>query len=329
MEEDRIAKMRSFFLNNLGFILVTFTVLIYLFYGLVTLDETGKTVKEIIIDSAVIWVVGFTIGRMFEYQGLLQGEKTDAVRRTRELHGNVTIAISPDIEYLDMWCEEQNELALKVGRTQYLSDSGLKYDAFFRKDGTIIDEALYIPKSENKIIEQRNVAKRKAIDKAVKCKITLLSTNSLTTSYASKRYDPYDFGLTKAEYTTRSSLSGAGQKVFLGIAFGMVGIKLIEDFAWGYLIYTGIQVGVFLLLGAILMMKAYFFVTETQRENTIKKINNLEKFKNTDKTKYKECVEHGEHESVRLLSTHVEETSNAESQNPGNGAATNTATEQL
>lgn len=287
MEDDKLVKWRTFFLNNLGFILVTLVVIIYLFYGLVKLDETGKSAGQIIIDSSIAWIVGFVISRMLEYQGFLIGEKTDTVKRTKELHGKRTEEISADIDVLDDWCNEQNELALKVGRTQLLSDCGLKYDKFFRKDGTIIDENLFIAKSDINVVEERNKRKRKAIEKAINCKITPLSTNSLTTSYSTKKYDPYDFGLTKAEYTAKSTISSSIQKVVLGVAFGYFGIKLIEDFAWGYLIYTGIQVGVFLLLGAIVMLKAYFFVSEEQREAMIKKINNLEKFKNSDKSKYR------------------------------------------
>jgi len=292
MNDDKAVRIRAFFLSNLGFILVSLTVVIYLFYGLVTLDETGKTAWQIIIDSAVAWIVGFSIARMLEYQGFLMGDKNESVQRTKELHGKTTMDISNDIEYLDDWCQHENELALKVGRTQILSAAGMKYENLFNSDGTMKDEAIEVKKSPIKVIEQRNKKKRKAIDDAINCKITPLSTNSLTTSYASKKYDPYDFGLTKAEYTSRSTMSAAIQKIILGVAFGFYSVELVKDFQWGYLIYTGIQVGIFLLLGGITMVKAYFFVIEAQREATIKKINNLEKFKNIDKTKYKEALKH-------------------------------------
>ncbi|NCC19391.1 MAG: hypothetical protein EOM29_10680, partial [Bacteroidia bacterium] len=273
--EDKATKWRTFFIGNLGFILVTLTVLIYLFYGLVTLDQSGKSAERIILDSAVAWIVGFSIARMLEYQGFLIGDKNESVQRTKDLHGTVTEAVSKDIEYLDEWCNEQNELALKVGRSSILSEVGLKYSTFFRENATIIDEALDIPKSGIKVIENRNKKKRNAIQRAINCKITPLSTNSLTTSFASKKYDPYNFGMTKAEYTARSTVSAILQKIFLGIAFGYYSVTLIDDFAWGYLIYTGVQVSIFLLLGGITMVKAYFFVIEAQREATIKKINNL------------------------------------------------------
>lgn len=293
MNDDKAMKARAFLLANLGFILVTVTVVIYLFYGWVTLDETGKTLERIILDSVIAWVVGFSIARMLEYQGFLIGDKNESVKNTKELHGKTTEDISPDIECLDDWCEEQNALALKTARTSILSEAGLKYDGYFRKDGTVIDENLETPKSKIKVVEERNKKKRAAVRRALDCKITPLSTNSLTTSYGSKKYDPYDFGMTKSEYTAKSTLSAAIQKVLLGIGFGYFTIQLIDDPEWGYLIYTGIQVGIFLLLGGITMVKAYFFVVEAQREATIKKINNLEKFKNIDKTKYKEALKNG------------------------------------
>jgi len=287
MSEDRIGKARAFFLNNLGFILVTVVVVVYLFRGLILLDETGKNAQQILIDSAIAWVVGFTIGRMLELQGFLSGDKAENVKRTKELHAQTTISVSKDIEVLDKWCEEQTALALKVARTQILSDAGLKYHTYFTDDGEIIDEALEIPVSENKIKEERNKAKRKAIHKAVACKITPLTTNSLTTSYQTKKHDPYNFGKTKAEYSRKSTIYAAIQKIILGVSFGYYGVKLIEDFSWGLLIYTGIQTAIFLVIGGIALLKAYIFVTEEQREAMIKKINNLEKFRNTDKSKYR------------------------------------------
>lgn len=291
--DDKALKFRTFLLANLGFILVTLTVAIYLFYGIITLDKADKTVWDIIIDSAIAWIVGFSIARMLEYQGFLLGDKNDSVQKTKELHGQTTMDISPDIEYLDDWCEGENALALKVGRTQILSTVGMKYDHLFNADATVKEENIPIAKSSVKVVEARNKKKRKAVNDALNCKITPLSSNSLTTSYSSKKYDPFDFGLTKTEYTARSTISAALQKIFLGIAFGFYTVELIKDFQWGYLIYTGIQVSIFLLLGGISLVKAYFFVIESQREATIKKINNLEKFKNIDKTKFKEAHKDG------------------------------------
>jgi hypothetical protein len=62
--------------------------------------------------------------------------------------------------------------------------------------------------------------------------------------------------------------------------FGYYGIKLIEDFRWELLIWTGIQVVIFLIAGITKFFSAFFFIVDDMRAKKIKKIDNILKFKN-------------------------------------------------
>jgi hypothetical protein len=263
---------------------------VYLFYGLVTLESSGKSFVEIFISSFVVWIVGYSIGQLLTLQGILIGEKDDSVINTKKEHARVIENIGSDITYLEYFCAEQTAQALKTARASKLSSVGLKYQDFFTDDGYVKEENVDIPFSNDEVKEARNKKKREAIEEAIYMKVTPLTVESLTTDNGNK-YDPYDYGKDKTAYIKSVAIKAAIQKVAIGVGFGYFAIKLIQDFAWGYLYWTGIQVGIFLLLGSIGLFKAYLFVTDTQRQNRIKKINKLEQFKGTDMARYKRMVE--------------------------------------
>ena len=286
MEENFATKLRKGIFSNLGFIMVFLVSIIYLFYGLITLDSSGKTLTEIIISSFVVWLVGYSITQLLTLQGLIIGDKDESVQATKEAHSQAVQKMGDNIVYLEYFCREETANALKTARVSRLTRVGLKYNDYFDKEGSVIEENITIPKSDNEIIEKRNIKKRKAINEAIYMKITALTVDSLTTDNGVK-YDPFNFGKNKPEYLKSVAIKSALQKVFIGIGFGYYAINIINDFDWAYLIWTAVQIGIFLLFGSISLFKSYLFVTDTQRQNRIKKINNIDKFNGLDKNRYK------------------------------------------
>jgi len=286
MKESWGTKLKKGMFENLGFIMAFLVAGIYLFYGLISLESSGKSLSEILISSFVVWVVGYSIGQLLTLQGILIGEKDKSVQDTKIAHGRVIEEIGDDIVYLENFCFDETANAKKTARAAKLSSVGLQYSDYFTDEGKVIEDNIVIPISENEIIEARNKKKRKAIEEAIYIKVTPLTVESLTTDNGNK-YDPFDYGMDKFAYLKGVAIKSAISKVALGVGFGYFAMKLIQDFEWGYLIWTGIQVGIFLLLGSINLFKSYLFVTDTQRQNRIKKINKLEQFKGTNKEKYK------------------------------------------
>jgi hypothetical protein len=231
-------------------------------------------------------ILGYSVCRVFEKQGFIAGKKDKRMKDAKERHGKLVDEVAPDLDLLDYYCEERTKSALKIRRTSILSGQGMKYDTFFDKDGNIVDEAFKIPKEKDKEIEARNRAKRKALKEAIKAKVTALTSNSLTGN-AGVEYDPFYFGMTQKQFARQSAGWDVVSKLITGGIFGYYGIKMLQDPDWGYIIWTSVQAATFLVAGGLKYLSAFLFIVEDTIDGIVKKMDNLQKFKNVDKMKYK------------------------------------------
>ena len=283
-------KTKKFIKQNYGYFIVVIACAIYTARGLITIDKTGKTVYEIIVDGALAFFFGVFISRMLDLQGLTNGERDERVIKTNTLHQNIVDEITPYIDELDDWCDQKNAEALKNARIRILKSEGMKYEDYFDENATpkeyTIDfdkyyykSKLFRKKDRKKIYERaRERAKFKAYKKACNLKLTLLTVNSLTND-GGKEYDPYYLGRSKKRYERDTSTREVFSKIVVGIITGIYGIKMITDFSWQSMIWTGIQVVLFLLMGGVKMFQSMFFITDEHRCMTIKKIDKLQIFK--------------------------------------------------
>lgn len=272
-------KIRDFFRNNLGYFIVGFASVVYILTAFLTIDQTGKSLAQIIADGAIAFFLGLFINRIFDLQGMMSGDREERVQATKEEHGAIVLRISPHIDKLDDWCEEENKRNYKIQRTKILARVGLKYDDCFDEGGVAKDwrpnEASLQVKGLKRI-EQRKV---RGFLKAVNLKLTPLSAGELT-SEGGKQQDPFYFGRTKAQYETQHSLGDLISKFGTAIIFGYYGVSLIKNFDYVRLIWTTLQVALFLVMGVIKMYQAYNFVVDEFRGRIVKKIDNLQKFDN-------------------------------------------------
>ena len=272
-------KVRDFFRQNLGYFIVGFVSLVYILTAFLTIDETGKTTRQIIADGAISFLLGLFINRIFELQGMMNGEREERVRATSEEHGRIVMRISPHIEKLDNWCEKENEKNYKLQRTKILARVGLKYDDCFEKNGVA---KIWNPdknRLKDKVLRKSELKRLKGYHKAVNLKLAALSGGELT-SEGGKQDDPYFMGRTKAQYRTQASIRDSISKLGTALIFGYYGVTFIENFNYARLIWTTLQVALFLAMGVITMFKAYNFVVDEFRGRIVKKIDNLQKFDN-------------------------------------------------
>ena len=273
-------KIRSFLKQNFGYFIITLVSLIYIATAIITIDETGKTLAQIIADSIIIFFLGVLINRIFDLQGMLNGDRDETVIKTLALHAQMVIKISPHIDKLDDWCRLKNQENLRLQRTKILSLEGLKYNDYFEDNGSLIKEyVIDKEKLNNKYEKRQELAKYNCFKKALKLKLTQLTTNALI-SEGGKGNDPYYLGRTKAQYERQTSLSDIFTKIGLAFVFGYYGVRLIQDFNYANLIWNAFQVCIFLVMGTIKMYQAFFFVKDEFRGRIVKKINNLEMFYN-------------------------------------------------
>ena len=145
-------------------------------------------------------------------------------------------------------------------------------------------------KNENKLIRQEyrfkvqeNVKFKKAMfKKAVGVNLTQLTTQSLI-SNGSNTNDKFDFGDTQVDYFRKSNIFNFGSKLLFGLTLGLITIDLIDNFSWLLLIWTGLQIVIFLAFGIIKYFQAYLFMQNNFVERVKRQVSYLKKFLNKEK----------------------------------------------
>lgn len=280
-------KIKDFFKQNIGYFIVALVSVVYIATAFITIDETGKTVEQIIADSAVVFFLGYFINRVFDLQGMMNGDRDERVQKAICVHGETVVKISPYIDKLDDWCNIKNKENLKLQRTKILASKGMRYDDYFNEDGSAKDFVPDQEKLKNKLLRKGEKARIRCFKKALHLKLTPLSAGGLT-SEGGKHQDPYNFGRTKQQYETRASIKDILMKVAIAAIFGYYTVKQIQDFDYANLIWNGLQVAIFVIMGCIKMYNSFIFVTDEFRGRVVKKTNNLEMFYNYIQTLPKE-----------------------------------------
>ncbi len=282
-------KIRDFFKQNIGYFIVALVSIVYIATAFITVDETGKTIGEIIADTAVVFFLGLFINRVFDLQGMMNGDRDERVQMAIVTHGETVVKISPYIDRLDEWCKLKNEENLKVQRTRVLASEGMRYEDYFNEDGSAKDFKPDEEKLKNKTLRKTEKARIRCFKKALHLKLTPITAGALT-SEGGKKQDPYNFGRTKGQYETQTSVRDIITKICIAGIFGYYGVRLIQDFNYATLIWNGLQVAIFLIMGCIKMYNSFMFVTGEYRTRIVNKTNNLEMFHNYIQSLLKEEV---------------------------------------
>ena len=267
---------KKFIFKNIGFFMIFFISVLYIIRGLFRISETGASVAEIIGNGLLAMAVGFAINVIFRQNGILYGEETAEVIYANNLHAKTVDLITPKIHLLDEFCNKENTRVVKELRTKILSSEGLKYSNYFDNDG--IAKGFEIKETKNKHDAKKQKRQYHAYQKALKLKITLLTPSSLTTDGA-KQDDPFDFGMTKADYQKKKSSLDIVTRVLFGVLFGYFTLKRIENFSYEDLIWNALQIAIFLMFGVIQMIQSYMFIKNDDRARILKKVDLLQKFR--------------------------------------------------
>lgn len=270
-------RIKDFFRMSSGYLVVGFITAIYVSTAFLRLDETGKTVNQIIADGALVFFLGYFIDRVFTLQGMMNGEMDLRFQNTFSLHGDTVLKISPYIDKLDEWCRLKNEENLKMQRTRILASEGMRYSDYFNDDGSAKNVCVDTVKMKNRHLRRVERKRVKCFVKALHIKLTPITAGELT-SEGDRIGDPYNFGRSKKQYERQMSISDIISKVCIAFIFGYYGVRLIENFSFVNLIWTAMQAAMFLLVGVSRMYNSYFFITGEFRGRIVKKINFLEMF---------------------------------------------------
>lgn len=282
-----IKGVKKIITQNLGYIAVALVCLIFMLTAFLEMGKTGKTIGEIITDGAVFFFLGCLVTRMFDLQGLSEGERDERVIRTLELHGQTVESISPYIEELDDWCDDKNEATLKMQRKKILARECLRYSDCFEDDGIAKPFVFDETKMKNKLLEREEKRRYRCYTKAVRLKLTPLSASDLT-SEGGRPDDPNYLGRTKAQYESQTRTWDIFMRLGTAIVFGYYAVDLLDDFSYANIIWRALQVSMLLLMGSIRRNMSYSFMTDEYRSRIVKKIDFMQKFKNDMKKKHPE-----------------------------------------
>jgi len=278
-------RVREFVQKNVCYVIVFLVSAIYVAAAVVKIEESGKTIAQILGDGAVALMMGVFITQLLDIQGIMNGERDERFKETFSLHSETVIKISPFIDRLDAWCEDKTAENLKLQRTRILATEGLKYDDYFDTDGSIKEITVNEEALKSKFLKRMERRRLACVNKALKVKLTPISAGELT-SEGCKIDDPYNFGRTKEQYERERSIKDIVSRIGTAAIFGYYGVSLITDFSYDNLIWNLLQVGIFLLAGTIRMYSSTQFIVGEYRGRIVKKINSLEMFYN-DMTKEK------------------------------------------
>lgn len=281
--------------QNLGYIAVALVCLIFMLTAFLEMGKTGKTIGEIITDSAVFFFLGCLVTRMLDLQGLSEGERDERLIRTLELHGQTVDRISPHIEDLDAWCDDKNRAAMKMQRSKILACECMRYGDCFEEDGIAKPFEFKDENSKNKHLRRAENRRYRCYLKAVHLKLTPLTASDLT-SEGGRADDPNYLGRTKAQYESQTRTWDIAMRLGTSLVFGYYAVDLLQDFSYANIIWRALQVAMLLLMGSIRRNMSYSFMTDEYRARIIKKIDHMQKFQNDMKKKYAEPEEDAEGE---------------------------------
>ena len=274
---------RKFVFKNIGFVLIFAVCALYIAKGLFTLDRSGLGIREIIGNGALSMAVGFAINFMFRQSGFIYAQDDAEVVATNSLHAKITDEITPYIDKLDGFCDEENTQAIKAIRKKILSVTSLKYEDCFDENGQA--KEINFKKSDpcaDKTVKREFLKKQKeekrAYKKALYLKITPLTPSSLTTDGVNCE-DPFDFGITPSRYQAKKSVADVFTRIIFGILFGYYTFKKLDTVSAEAILWNALQIAIYMVFGVIQMLGAYIFVKTEDRSRTVKKIDKLQKFK--------------------------------------------------
>lgn len=291
-------KTRDFLKKNIGYMIVGLLSAIYIATSVITMGKTGKTFGEIMADGAIVLFIGVFINRIFDLQGMMNGEREGRVQDTIRMHGEAVVRISPYLDRLDGWCDEKNAEALKMQRTKILAGEGMRYDDYFDEKGGAKTFVVNKDRLKDKFLRGDEIKRLRCFRKALRLKLTPLTASGLT-SEGGKKQDPYYLGRTKSQYERGATISDIVTKVIIACLFGYYGAELVQDFSYADLIWKALQIGIFFIAGVIKMYQSYMFIVDEYRGRIIKKIDNLQKFENhINSEKVTEVEENGVEQQV-------------------------------
>lgn len=244
-------------------IVIVLMLLIYILKTLVTIEVTTSDIYGIIGDSVLMLVFLMSIKSLMLRKGIFTGEKTEGYKKTKARYEEQLLKIMPKSQYLVDYTTAFNAREQKEKLTRILAQYGISYEQYIKG------------------IENPTKAQQLAIKQANKAKYLRVTVTDLTGSGVTDEKKP-GLGKSKNEFLKTKSVTDVSITLLSVVIFSVFTFKLAGSFSWANLIWTIMQVVVFLIKGTMSFMSAYVFVTDEYTNRLIRQTNMLIDFDNTD-----------------------------------------------
>jgi hypothetical protein len=262
-EKDTIGvKTAEFFKRYIFDIIIAISCISYIFWGIITIEESGKSILDILASSIVSLGMGTSISMLLGQKGMLSGFQNDNYLKTISLYGIIVERITNRIDKLDDWCIIKVNDITKRKQIKILSKARIKYETFISEDFDL------------KKYDKQQI---KLINKALNVKVFgISSSNLLSDNEIDDETERKEITITK--FKTRSFTQGLILKIIFSITFSYFVVDSISSLNLANIIWSVAQICVWLLFGILQYYSYYSFITTRYRNVIIRKINYLEEF---------------------------------------------------
>lgn len=262
MNEDKNLSRRItvFVKNNMNTIILILICVSYVLYGMLTVEETGKTIQEIIGSGALSALAGFLIKTSRAKSGIIDGMNSQMFIIKTNAYGKKKEEITPFIDEIPQFCDYKNEARLKQKQSEYLAKYAMKYELFvsgyYDKD----------PKKQEILKKIRSI------------KVYQYTPITFTNAYDNTTKEDELLSANVKKYNRSNNTIKVLATVVCGILFGYYTFSY--SFDWAHIIWALFQVAVYLIMGQIDYNNSYYFVTQTLRGKIERVITILDEFIN-------------------------------------------------
>lgn len=281
---DKFDDLRQNIQNNMYFLVVLIMCIVYIFYGLLTIEATGKSVLEILRDGAINFIFGWLIGKMLSMQGYGDGSRLPVLEKAKETHANRLAMANEYVDRIEDFVEYKNAEDLKRYQMAILSTEGLKYDAFTKgeySDYRNLKKETFSLTYKGK--RKYNKHQWRVIHLAYHPKIKKLIAGEILSGETVSFKGENDLGETKEQNSKKGDTKAFGSRMMFALFFGYFGVSMMAGFNWANLIWTAIQAITFLSSGMMRYYNAYTFMKDKMVLRYEKQTNKLVEFEQWNK----------------------------------------------
>lgn len=253
-------KITAFAKRNINTLIIVLISVAYIFYGMITIEESGQTVAEIVGGSVLSTIVGFAIKQFRMRTGTNDGLSAPIFVAKTNAYGKKKEEIAPFIDELGNFCAFKNRKRLRQKQEEYLINYSMSYDKFIKGEYNNSTDPLV----------------QKVLKKVRSMKVFAYTPLLLTNAYGNSNFEEETLNVSIAKYERTKALTRLIITVLCGVLFGYFVPR--QDFSVSSLIWSALQVALYLVLGQIEYNNAYYFVTQTLRGKIERVICILDEF---------------------------------------------------